>query len=142
VGEAKRKSNLPTPESVTPLLAPIQALQSILTQFNNRGVIIGGVAVSLLGTPRNTADLDAVFLLNFEDIPIFLTEATKQGIEPRVSDPISLPRKNHILRMRHTASGIDNDISLGILPFEIEKVERGRMIAIGSIYSCQPSRFR
>jgi predicted nucleotidyltransferase len=133
VGEAKRKSNLPTPESVTPLLAPIQALQSILTQFNNRGVIIGGVAVSLLGTPRYTADLDAVFLLNLEDIPNFLAEATKQGIEPRVSDPISFARKNHILLMRHTASGIDIDISLGILPFEIEMVERSRMIEIGSI---------
>ncbi len=74
MGKAKRKSSQPTPESVTPLLAPIQALQSLLSQFHDRGVIIGGVAVSLLGTPRFTVDLDAVFLLSLEDIPRLLAE--------------------------------------------------------------------
>ncbi len=45
MGKAKRN---PTPESVTPLLAPIQALQNLLERFDERGVIIGGVAVSLI----------------------------------------------------------------------------------------------
>jgi hypothetical protein len=35
-------------ENVTPFLAPIHALQNLLIQFNNQGVIIGGVAASLL----------------------------------------------------------------------------------------------
>jgi len=133
MGKAKRKSSQPTPESVTPLLAPIQALQSLLSQFNDRGVIIGGVAVSLLGTPRYTVDLDAVFLLGLEDIPRLLAEAAKQGIEPRVSDPIGFARKSRVLLLRHNASGIDIDLSLGILPFEVEMVERSRIVEIGSI---------
>jgi hypothetical protein len=40
MGKAKRKSSQTTPESITPLLAPIQALQSLLLQFHDQGVII------------------------------------------------------------------------------------------------------
>jgi hypothetical protein len=97
MGKVKRKGSQPTPESVTPFLTPLQALQSLLSQFNDRGVIIGGVAVSLLGTPRYTVDLDAVFLLSLEDIPRLLAEAAKQGIEPRVSDPIAFARRSRVL---------------------------------------------
>jgi predicted nucleotidyltransferase len=133
MGKSKRKSLQPTPESITPLLAPIQALQSLLSKFNDQGVIIGGVAASLLGVPRFTADLDAVFLLGFEDIPQLLNEAASRGIEPRISDPISFARKSRVLLLRHTKSGIDIDLSLGVLPFEVEMVERSRMVEIGSI---------
>jgi predicted nucleotidyltransferase len=133
MGKAKRPGSQPTHESVTPLLAPIQALQSLLSQFNDQGVIIGGVAVSLLGIPRYTVDLDVVFLLSFEDIPRLLAEAAKHGIEPRISDPIAFARKSRVLLLRHHASGIDIDLSLGTLPFEVEMVERSKMVEIGSI---------
>ncbi len=53
-----------TPEDVTPLLAPLVAVQRLLTRFNNQGLVIGGVAASLLGKPRLTADVDAVILLS------------------------------------------------------------------------------
>jgi len=133
MGKAKRKSSQPIPESVTPLLAPIQALQNLLSQFNDRGVIIGGVAASLLGTPRYTVDLDAVFLLSLEDIPRLLAEAAKQGIEPRISDPTAFARKSRVLLLRHTASGTDIDLILGFLPFEVEMVEHSTIVEIGSI---------
>lgn len=60
MGKAKRTSDRLAPDSVTPLLAPIQALQSLLSRFHERGLIIGGVASSLLGTPRYTVDLDVL----------------------------------------------------------------------------------
>ena len=115
MGKAKRESRRPTSESVTPFLAPIQALQSLLSAFHDRGVIIGGVAVSLLGAPRYTVDLDAVFLLTLEDVPKLLAEAAKHGIEPRISDPITFAHKSRVMLLRHTASGTDIDLSLGIL---------------------------
>ena len=133
MGKAKRKGSPPDTTSVTPFLAPIQALQNLLARFNDRGVIIGGVAASLLGAPRYTVDLDAVFLLNLEDISRLLSEAAKEGIEPRISDPVALALKSRILLLRHTASGIDIDLSLGLLPFEIEMVDRSQLIKIGSI---------
>ncbi len=56
-------------EVLQPLLAPIAAIQRVIEHLNNQGVIIGGVAASLLGQPRLTADADALFLLPLEDVP-------------------------------------------------------------------------
>jgi len=133
MGKAKRKSDQPAPESVTPLLAPLQALQNLLSEFNNQGVIIGGIAASLLGTPRYTADLDAVFLLGVSDIPRLLQAASDQGIEPRTSDAEAFARKNRMLLLRHAASGTDIDLSLGILPFEVEMVGRSTAVDVGPV---------
>jgi len=133
MGKAKRKNRQQTFENVTPLLVPIQALQNLISKFNDQGVIIGGVAASLLGTPRYTVDLDAVFLLSFEELPRLLEEAAAQGIEPRIADPVTFARKYRVVLLRHTVSGVDIDLSLGILPFEVEMVERSRTIEIGAI---------
>ncbi len=63
---------------------PLEALEKLLSHFDNRGVIIGGVAVSLLGQARFTEDLDAMILLSIDEIPLFLANAKKEGIEPRI----------------------------------------------------------
>ena len=139
MGKDKRRGRQPASQSVTPLLAPLKSLQNLLNKFNNRGVIIGGVAASLLGTPRFTVDLDAVFLLGFNDLPDFLQVAANLGIEPRIHDVLSFARKNRVLLLRHIASGTDIDISLGNLPFEIEMVERSHEVKIGSIKIRLPS---
>jgi len=131
MGKAKRKRDNAIPEGITPLLAPLQALQALLSEFDDQGVIIGGIAVSLLGAPRFTVDLDAVLLINFAEIPKLLRSASTLGIEPRISDPIPFARKNRVLLLRHRESGIDIDISLGILPFEIEMVERSSVVEVG-----------
>jgi hypothetical protein len=133
MGKAKRKSGHLVPEGITPLLAPLQALQNLLSEFDNQGVIIGGIAASLLGVPRYTVDLDAVFLLGVADIPRLLRAAAMQGIEPRISEAEAFARKNRVILLRHTASGTDIDLSLGILPFEVEMVERSVAVDVGSI---------
>jgi Nucleotidyl transferase of unknown function (DUF2204) len=133
LGKAKRKSDQPAPENVTPLLAPLQALQNLLSAFNDQGVIIGGIAASLLGTPRYTVDLDAVFLLSIADIPQLLQAASTQGIEPRIPDAEAFARKNRVLLLWHVASGTYINLSLGILPFEIEMVERSTVVEFGPL---------
>jgi predicted nucleotidyltransferase len=55
------------------------------------------------------------------------------GIEPRISDAAGFARKSRVLLLRHTASGTDIDLSLGILPFEVEMVERSSMVDVGAI---------
>ncbi len=54
-------------EMLEPLLSPLAAVQRLIEQLDNQGVIIGGVAASLLGQPRLTADADALFLLSVEE---------------------------------------------------------------------------
>jgi predicted nucleotidyltransferase len=133
MGRTKRKSSQPEAQELAPFSGPLQALQRLLEAFNDQGVIIGGVAASLLGTPRFTADVDAVVLLGLEDLQPFIDAASKEDLQPRTADPIRFARRTRMLLLRHPASGIDIDISLGVLPFEIEMIQRSRLVEVGSI---------
>lgn len=130
---AKRKVRQSTSKNITPFKAPLQAVITLLEKFNHQGVIIGGVAVSLLGSPRYTVDLDAVFLLGLDELPELLSQASVLGIESRIPDPAVFARKKRVLLLRHNESGTDIDISLGILPFEVEMVARSRVVKIGTL---------
>ena len=121
------------PEEMQLFLAPLNALQSLLEQFHGRGVIIGGIASSLLGKARLTADLDAMILLSLENIPDLMESAEKLGIYPRMENAAEFARKNRVLLLRHRDSATNIDISLGILPFEEEMVERSQQVVVGSI---------
>jgi hypothetical protein len=133
MGNAERESDKPEPESLTPLLAPLLALQNLIQVFDDQGVIIGGVAASLLGTPRFTVDLDAVLMVSVQNIPDLLLEAERLGIEPRISDPIGFAHRTRVLLLRHIPSGTDIDISLASLPFEVEMVQRSIVVEISSL---------
>lgn len=121
------------PESTDPFLEPLAALQRLLTRFGERGVIMGGVAVSLLGKPRYTMDIDAMFLLAVEDIPQLVQAAKAEGIEPRIERAADFARKNRVLLLQHTASDTNINISLGVLPFEEEVVDRSILHPIASL---------
>ncbi|HDN80168.1 MAG TPA: hypothetical protein ENG33_06875 [Chloroflexi bacterium] len=119
------------PREILPLLAPLEAVHRLLERFD--GVIIGGVAASILGKPRLTADVDVMILLSVDDLPAFLEAAAQEGLEPRIPDALDFARRHRVLLLRHRESGINVDISLGILPFEQEAVERSQVHRIGSI---------
>ena len=68
MGKAK-KNRPPDQVSLTPFLAPLQAVQALLGVFSERGIIIGGIAASLLGNPRFTADVDVLFLVEMDELP-------------------------------------------------------------------------
>ena len=70
------------PQEITPLLAPLAALQRLLARFDNQGIVVGGVAASLLGKPRLTADVDVVLLLSIEDLPLLMEAAAQEGLVP------------------------------------------------------------
>jgi predicted nucleotidyltransferase len=112
------------PNHLEPLMEPLEALQRLLSRFDDRGVIIGGTAVSMLGKARFTEDVDAMFLLSIQDIPRLLVAAKEEGIEPRIENAAEFAKKSRVLLMRHVKSGTNIDISLGIMPFEQEMVER------------------
>ena len=133
MGKTQRKIPKSIAAEINPLVSPIQALQSLIEKFEGRGVIIGAVAASLLGTPRFTSDLDATILIGLDDLPTLLSEALKLGIEPRIEDTVSFARRNRVLLLRHSASKIDIDLSLGILPFEVEMIERSQLLGIGGM---------
>jgi hypothetical protein len=122
-----------TSNTLANLLAPLVALQRLLARFDDRGIVIGGVAASLLGKPRLTADVDAVLLVSTDDLPRLIQAAAQEGLSPRIADAEAFARRNRVLLLRHQDTGIDVDISLGMLSFEVEAVERSVLYALGDV---------
>ena len=112
-------------KEIEPFRAAIEAIQRLLAKFDNRGVIIGGIAVGFLGRPRLTEDVDAMFLLSTQHISQFLTAAKDENIQSRIPNAEEFARKNRVLLLQHSPTETNIDISLGVLPFEEEMVERG-----------------
>jgi len=122
-----------SPAGYAPFLEPLAALQRLLSHFSEHGVIMGGIAVSLLGKPRLTADLDAMFLLSPDDIPDLIDAAKTEGIVARIGAVEEFAHKNRVVLLRHQESGTNIDISLGMLPFEEEIVERSILVQAGTL---------
>jgi predicted nucleotidyltransferase len=112
------------PKGIEPFFEPLESLQRLLSRFGDRGVIIGGTAVSVLGKARYTEDIDAMFLLSTQDIPHLLKAAKDEGIEPRIENAAEFAKKSRVLLLKHVITNTNIDITLGVLPFEQEIVER------------------
>jgi predicted nucleotidyltransferase len=126
-------------KSLEPFRATIEALHRLLEKHNDRGVIIGGIAVGLLGKPRYTADVDAMFLLSTQDIPQFLEFARAENIIPRIQNVEEFARKTRVLLLKHIPTNTEIDISLGVLLFEEEMVERGSVKSFANLSARLPT---
>lgn len=96
-----------------------------------KGIIIGGIAVSILGRPRVTQDIDSVVIVKPEFLDKFIKSGAKYGFIPRIKDIIAFTKKTNVILMKHKAANIDVDISMGFLPFEYEAIKRTVWMKIG-----------
>jgi len=112
---------------ISPLSPAIQSISLLLKENDVEGIIIGGLAASLLGRPRFTNDIDLVILDLDDRLPEFINKLKRFGIEPRVNNVIDFAQQSRVLLMRHRDSGINIDISMGIMPFEREAVSRRKI---------------
>lgn len=126
-------------KSLEPFRATIESLNRLLEKHKYQGVIIGGVAVGFLGKPRFTADVDAVILLSIREVSKFLELAQAENIEPRVQNIEEFARKNRVLLLEHSPTKVEIDISLGIMPFEEELVERGSIKSFSDLFVHLPT---
>lgn len=111
-------------EFAAPLLSALKDLTAWLKSRRVPGMVIGGIAASLLGRPRATRDIDVVVWINLEACKSFLETSEEYGFSPRIKKVLDFVKKNRVLLMRHRPSGIDVDISLGSLLFEEEAIQR------------------
>ncbi len=116
---------------LSPLTSALDAVQSLLVRFHNRGFVMGGVAASLLGAARYTADVDVLLILSTTRLAELLAAAQDTGFAPRIQGAEDFARQHRVLLLRHVESGTDVDLILGMLPFEEEAVERGVVHTIG-----------
>ncbi|HEY6723043.1 MAG TPA: nucleotidyltransferase [Polyangiaceae bacterium] len=106
------------------LLAAIRAATTWLAAAEVPHAIIGGVAASLHGKPRVTKDVDLVALAEDRTWSSLLDSARKHNIQPRIQAPLDFARTTRVLLLVHKPSGIEIDLSFGMLPFERGVVER------------------
>lgn len=116
--------------TLTPLLDALRALMNWFESEQINGIIIGGVAASLLGRPRLTHDVDALVKLEEERWPEFLSQGTRYGFRPRIGDPLAFVQKSRVLLLKHSATHIDVDIVFAALPFEEESIRNATALEV------------
>lgn len=120
-------------EPLVPLLAALRDLAAWLKAAQVSGIVIGGVAASLLGRPRVTRDVDALVILEEDRWAGFLSSGRSFGFIPRRSDALAFARKARALLLRHEPSHIDIDIAFGALPFEVEAVTGAKSAMVAGV---------
>jgi hypothetical protein len=119
---------------------PLKALLTLLEDGNIPHVIIGGLAVSQLSRPRLTADIDVLTYLDDDRrIPDLIEGASKAGFSLRIQDAEAFARRNRVLLLLHDQTRIPIDLSLGVLPFEREVIERSSRVSAGDLVIPLPS---
>ncbi|MEX2175933.1 MAG: nucleotidyltransferase [Pirellulaceae bacterium] len=108
-------------------------LDAWLTEANVPGVVIGGVAVALLARPRLTRDLDIVVLVDESQLQAFVEHGSRHGFILRRSDAVAFAVANRVLLMRHLASSLDLDVSLGMLGFERDMIASASTLVFSGI---------
>jgi len=120
-------------------IAPLRDLSRLLSKMKAKGVVIGGISVGLLGEPRFTADIDAVLLLDFDKIEEFIKSTANYGFMPRIKDAVSFAQRSHVILLVHKKSRIKIDLSIGLLPFEKETIERSKKFKVDGVTFHIPS---
>lgn len=114
-------------------LAPLADLINWWQSQNVSGLIIGGLAVALLGRPRVTRDIDALVLLAEDRWQGFMNSGVAFGFVARHSDALAFAREARVLLLSHQPTGIDLDIAFGCLPFEEEAVARAIVMEVAGV---------
>lgn len=126
------KKNLPT-ELPNPLAESLCDLTAWLEAENVPQTLIGGVAVALTALPRVTKNIDAVILFDTDLLEPFLERAAAYGFVARINDAADFARRRRIILLEHRPTGVNVDLSCGVLPFEKEMIARALELVIGSV---------
>lgn len=124
---------VPRRPASSPLEAALAAISGALTALRVRGMIIGGIAASLLGRARTTLDVDVVVWLEQRAWRRFLDGLHDHAIDPRIDGALEFAHRSRVLLLRHTPSGVPIDVSLGALPFENEAIDRAVPTKVGRV---------
>ena len=80
-----------------------------------------------------------MFLLSTQDIPQFLELARAENIIPRIQNVEEFARKSRVLLLKYIPTETEIDISLGVLLFEEEMVERSSVKSFAKLSARLPT---
>jgi hypothetical protein len=102
--------------------------------LKDRGVdyaLIGGLAASLRGQPRVTADVDMVIATDVDGALSLLNDVENSKFLPLFVDADEVVKKAFILPLRHRAAGVKLDMAIGLSGFEQQAIRRAELVIIG-----------
>jgi predicted nucleotidyltransferase len=102
------------------IAAAIRAVAAALAELQAPAMIIGGMAVIARGVPRVTRDVDATVAGGRIELPAMLDTFRTHDIVPRIEDVTAFAAVNQVVLLRHEPSGVDIDLSIAWLPFELD----------------------
>jgi len=111
----------------------LRVVANAIASLPTPGMIIGGIAVILHGVPRLTRDIDATVSGSGLDLDTLLVALKGHGIAPRIADAVAFARTSQVLLLRHEPTGVDVDLSLAWLPFELAAIAARQHVSQGSI---------
>lgn len=128
-----------TPDAPDPRLKPtigtaVRDVAEALARLPAPSMIIGGIAVIARGVPRLTRDVDATVAGGVMDLPALLDALRPHGLTPRIPDASTFAAANHVVLLRHEPSGVDVDLSIAWLPFELEAIAASERLALAGTH--------
>jgi hypothetical protein len=122
-----------TPSPAPDLRPALEALSTALAALDSPAMLIGGLAVIARGVPRLTIDIDAVIHAEGLDVDRLWAVLRDSGLEARVSDAAEIARERLVLLLRHLASGVTVDLSLGWMQFERDAMKRATTVDLDGV---------
>src|SRR5687768_7958967 len=116
-----------------PLRAAVAAVARSLSEMPAPGMLIGGIAVIARGVPRTTRDVDATVSAPTGHLEDLLHIFEKHDLGQRIDDALAFAHANQVLLLRHAPSGVDVDVSLAWLPFELEAINAADKLTVGEV---------
>lgn len=110
----------------------LEDLASVLDRHRGHSVVIGGIAVIARGVPRVTRDIDVAFSGPEVTLQELVADLDPAGIIPRIDDAIAFASESQVLLSRHVETGVDIDVSLAWLPFEMEAIAAAGPATLGA----------
>jgi predicted nucleotidyltransferase len=111
----------------------LRAVAAALESTNVPAMVIGGIAVIARGVPRLTRDVDASVAGGTLSPERLIETFAQHEILPRIENAAAFAVRSQVLLLRHAPSGVDVDLSIAWLPFELEALEHCEDLELGGI---------
>ena len=121
-----------------PLLSALHELVRWLVQQHVQYTFIGGIAASVIGRPRTTRDIDILVALEEREWTSFLYSAEQYGFSSRIHDCLKFAHELRVMPMRHQMSGVDVDVVMAGLPFEMDTISNASPIDVMGVQAMLP----
>jgi hypothetical protein len=115
------------------IVGTLQAIARVMAAHPGRGMVIGGIGVIARGVRRLTRDVDVAIEGGAFTASELLHELARVGIVPRIPDAIGFAAESQVLLMRHADSGVDVDVSLAWMTFELEAIARAPIESLARV---------